>query len=103
MEILSILTETKKTLSALATLYKRCVAINNRFLVKKTEKFSEKPFDETTIKDFVEGIDINHWEEIQDVVIHQLTQAESVIKALYERNLVEALLTKKLQMVNFGR
>lgn len=103
MEFLSIITGTTKTLSALATLYKGCLAVNSRFLVKKIEKFSEKPFDEDVVKNFVEGIDINRWEEIQDLVIHQLTQAESVIKALYERNLVEALLTKKISDAEFWK
>ena len=36
-------------------------------------------------------------------VIHQLTQAESVVKACYERNLVEALLTRKITDADFGR
>lgn len=103
MEILSILTGTTKTLSALATLYKGCVAINSRFIVKKIEKFSERPFDEDVVKGFIEKIDINRWEEIQDLVIHQLTQAESVIKAIYERNLVEALLTKRISDAEFWR
>ena len=42
MEFLSIIAGTTKTLSVLASLYKGCVAINNHFLVKKIEKFSEK-------------------------------------------------------------
>lgn len=103
MEFLSILTGTTKTLSALATLYKGCVAVNSRFLVKKIEKFSEKPFDEEVVRNFVEGIDINRWEEIQDLVIHQLTQAESIVKAIYERNLVEALLTRKISDAEFWK
>lgn len=103
MEFLSIITGTTKTLSALASLYKGCLAVNSRFLVKKIEKFSEKPFDEEVVKKFVEGIDINRWEGIQDLVIHQLTQAESVIKALYERNLVEVLLTKKISDAEFWK
>lgn len=103
MEFLSILTGTTKTLSALATLYKGCVALNSRFLVKKIEKFSEKPFDEEIVRNFVKGIDVNRWEEIQDLVIHQLTQAESIIKAIYERNLVEALLTKKISDAEFWK
>lgn len=103
MEFLSIISGTKKTLSVLASLYKGCVAINNHFLVKKIEKFSEKPFDENVVDNFVKSIDIEHWEEIQDLIIHQLTQAESVIKALYERNLVDALLTKKISDGEFWR
>ena len=103
MEFLSILTGTTKTLSALATLYKGCVALNSRFLVKKIEKFSEKPFDEEIVRGFVEGIEINRWEEIQDLVIHQLTQAESVVKAIYERNLVEALLMRKISDAEFWK
>lgn len=103
MEPLSILTGSIKTLSALVSLYKGCVVVNSRFLVKKIEKFSEKPFDEESVKDFVDGIDINRWEEIQDMVIHQLTHAESVIKALYERNLVEALLTHKISDAEFWK
>lgn len=103
MEPLSFITETTKTLSALASLYKGCVAVNSRFLVKKIEKFSEKPFDEDVVRNFVNGIDVNRWEEIQDLVIHQLTQSESVIKALYERNLVESLLVKKISDGEFWR
>ena len=103
MEFLSIITGTTKTLSALASLYKGGLAVNSRFLVKKIEKFSEKPFDEEVVKKFVEGIDINRWEGIQDLVIHQLTQAESVTKALYERNLVEVLLTKKISDAEFWK
>lgn len=96
MEPLSIIPGAKKTLSALATLYNGCKAINDRFVVKKIEKFSEKPFDENVVKNFIEEIDISRWEEIQDSVIHLLTHAETVVKAVYERNLVEALLTKKI-------
>lgn len=103
MELLSILRGTTKTLSALATLYNGCLAVNSRFLVKKIEKFSEKPFDEEVVRNFVEGIDINRWEEIQDLVIHQLTQAESIVKAIYERNLVEALLTRKISDAEFWK
>ena len=103
MEPLSIITGTIKTLSALATLYKGCIAVNSRFLVKKIEKFSEKPFDENVVRNFVEEIDISRWEEIQDLVIHQLTQAESVVKAIYERNLVEALLTRKISDAEFWK
>ena len=103
MEFLSIISGTTKTLSVLASLYKGCVSINNHFLVKKIEKFSEKPFDEDVVENFINSIDSEHWEKIQDLVIHQLTQAESVIKALYERNLVDTLLTKKISDGEFWR
>lgn len=103
MEPLSIINDSIKTLSALATIYKGAVAINNRFIVKKIVKFSEKPFDEKVVQDYVKSIDIYHWEEIQDAIIHQLTQAESVVKAGYERNLVEALLTRKITDADFWR
>ena len=103
MEPLSVIVGTTKTLSALASLYKGCVAVNSRFLLKKIEKFSEKPFDEDVVKNFVEGVDVSRWEEIQDAVIHQLTQAESVIKAIYERNLVESLLIRKITDDEFWR
>lgn len=103
MELLSIISGSIKTLSALATIYKGAVAINNRFIVKKIAKFSEKPFDEKVVHDYVNSIDMDRWEEIQDTIIHQLTQAESVIKACYERNLVEALLTRKISDADFGR
>lgn len=103
MEFLSAITGTTKTLSALATLYKGAVAINSRFIVKKIAAFSEKPFDEKIVQDYVNSIDINRWEEIQDAIIHQLTQAESVVKALYERNLVESLLTHKISDAEFWK
>jgi len=103
MEPLSILTGATKPFAALATLYKSCVAINSRFIVKKIEKFSEKPFDPKVVEGYIKNIGIYHWEEIQDVVIHQLTQAESVVKAVYERNLVEALLTRKITENEFWR
>jgi hypothetical protein len=103
MELLSFLDASKKTLAAIATLYKGAVAINSRFIVKKIAVFSEKPFDENVVHDYVNSIDINRWEEIQDAIIHQLTQAESIIKAIYERNLVEALLTRKITEAEFWR
>ena len=103
MELLAVLTGTKKTLSALTNLYKGCIAVNNRFIIKKIEKFSEKTFDERKVKEFVNGIGIYRWEEIQDLVIHQLTQAESITKAGYERNLVEALLAKRISDAEFWR
>lgn len=103
MEPLSIITGTTKTLSAVASLYRECIAINSRFLVKKIEKFSEKPFKEEDIRKFISGIDIYKWEEIEDAVIHQLTQAESLVKATYERNLVEALLTHEISDSEFWR
>lgn len=103
MEPLSIITGTTKTLSALASLYHGCIAINSRFLAKKIEKFSEKPFEEDVVRNFVRGIDINQWEKIQDGIIHQLTQAESIVKAIYERNLVEALLTHNISDPEFWR
>ena len=103
MEPLSIISGSIKTLSALASLYKGADAINSRFIVKKIAKFSEKPFDEKVVHDYVNSIDMDRWEEIQDSIIHQLTQAESVVKACYERNLVEALLTRKISDADFGR
>ena len=39
MEPLSIINGSIKTLSALATIYKGAVAINNRFIVKKIDEF----------------------------------------------------------------
>lgn len=103
MEPLSIINGSIKTLSALASLYKGAADINSRFIVKKIAKFSEKPFDEKVVQDYVNSIDIYRWEEIQDAIIHQLTQAESVVKAIYERNLVEALLTRKISDGDFWR
>jgi hypothetical protein len=103
MEPLSIIRGSIKTLSALASLYKGADAINSRFIVKKIAKFSEKPFDEKVVQDYINSIDIYRWEEIQDAIIHQLTQAESVVKAIYERNLVEALLARKISDADFWR
>lgn len=103
MDPLSILTGTTKSFAALASLYKSCVAINSRFIAKKIEKFSEKPFEPKIVEDYINSIDIYHWEEIQDAIIHQLTQAESVVKAVYERNLVESLLTRKISDDEFWR
>ena len=103
MEPLSIINGSIKTLSALASLYKGAADINSRFIVKKIAKFSEKPFDEKVVQDYINSIDIYRWEEIQDAIIHQLTQAESVVKAIYERNLVEALLTRKISDGDFWR
>lgn len=103
MELFSFLIGTTKTLSALVSLYKGCVTVNNRFLVKKIEKFSERPFDEAKVNELVNSIGIYRWEEIQDLVIHQLTQAESVTKAGYARNLVEALLAKRISEAEFGK
>ena len=103
MELLSIISGSIKTLSTLATIYKGAESISNRFIVKKILKFSEKPFDEKVVQDYVNSIDIDRWEEIQDTIVHQLTQAESVVKACYERNLVEALLTRKISDADFGR
>ena len=103
MEILTAITGTTKTLSALATLYKGADAIHSRFIVKKIAKFSEKRFDEKVIKDYINKFGIYRWEEIQDAVIHQLTQAESIVKAIYERNLVESLLTRKITDAEFWR
>ncbi len=103
MEPVSILIGTTKLFTALVSLYKSGVALNNRFIVKKIEKFGEKPFDENKVKEFVDGIGIYRWEEIQDLVIHQLTQAESITKAGYERNLVEALLANRISDAEFWR
>ena len=103
MELLSIISGSIKTLTTLASMYNGAEAIKNRFIVKKIVKFSEKPFDENVVQDYVNSIDMDRWEEIQDTIIHQLTQAESVIKACYERNLVEALLTRKITDADFGR
>ncbi|MBR3653944.1 MAG: hypothetical protein IKN62_00725 [Elusimicrobia bacterium] len=103
MELLSTIRGSIKTLSTLATMYNGALAINNRFIVRKIVKFSEKELDEKVIQDYVNSIDIYHWEEIQDAIIHQLTQAESIVKAGYERNLVEALLTRKITDADFWR
>lgn len=103
MELISLFEGSRKTLAALATLYKGAVAINSRFIVKKIAKFSEKEFDKKVVEDYVSSIGIERWEEIQDLIIHQLTQAESVIKAIYERNLIEALLTRKISDAEFWK
>ena len=103
MDPLSILVGTSKSFAALSTLYKSCVSINSRFIVKKIEKFSEKPFDQKVVEDFIKSIGVYQWEEIQDAIIHQLTQAESIVKAGYERNLVESLLTRKVTENEFWR
>lgn len=100
---MSIITGSIKTLTTLASMYNGAEAIKNRFIVKKIVKFSEKPFDENVVQDYVNSIDMERWEEIQDSIIHQLTLAESVIKACYERNLVEALLSRKISDADFGR
>ncbi|WP_295681223.1 hypothetical protein [uncultured Fibrobacter sp.] len=103
LELISFLDGSRKTLSALASLYKEAEIIKSRHIVKKIAKFSEKPFDEKIIQDYVNSIGIDRWEEIQDIVIHQLTQAESVVKAIYERNLVESLLTRRITDAEFWR
>lgn len=103
METLSILIGATKSFTALANLYKSCVEINSRFIVKKIEKFGEKPFDPKVVEDYIKSVDVNLWEEIQDSVIHQLTQAESVVKAIYERKLVESLLTRKITEAEFWK
>ena len=103
MELISLFEGSRKTLAALATLYKGAVAINSRFIVKKIAKFSEKEFDKKVVEDYVNSIGIERWEEIQDAIIHQLTQAESVVKAIYERNLVESLLTRRITDAEFWR
>lgn len=103
MDLVSIVMALPKALSAIFNLYEGCNEVRDRFLIKKIIKFSEKKFDENIVHNFIESIDIDCWENIQEIVIHQLIQAESVVKAIYIRNLVEALLIRKITQKEFWK
>ena len=78
---------------------------HNRFLENKILKFEENPLSEEGQK-FFEDLaqrDGAQLEKIIDQVIHSLTQAESILKATYLRNLLDALCQGKIDWGEFFR
>ena len=78
---------------------------HNHFLENKILKFAENPLSEESRK-FFEDLaqkDGKQLEKIIDQVIHSLTKAESILKATYLRNLLDALCQGKIDWGEFFR
>ena len=92
-----------KTMKVLVDVYKGALSISNFFLMKKISAFYENgDFAEDLLEKF-KSQSIQEWESVQDIIIHSLTQAESIDKARYTRMLVNALLNKEIEFVEFER
>ena len=102
MEITSSLKACQITAGAVSELYKGSKALSDKFLMRKIEAFAKEPFSEKS-KKFINKIDADKFEEIQEQIIHVLTQAESVIKALYAKRLTEAYCEQNIDWSTYCR
>lgn len=99
---LTTLAACKLTAQAIASIYKGAKTISDVFLARKIEKFAEEPFSEKS-KEYINSMDVNKFEELQEQIIHSLTHAESVLKALYVKNLTSAYCENKIDWSTFCR
>ena len=101
-DIISILEASKLTAKAVVQMYKGAKSLSDIFLTKKIENFGNAPFSEKAQK-FIEEMNPDKFEELQEQIIHSITQAESVIKAIYIKNLTKAYCEEKITWQAFCR
>jgi hypothetical protein len=101
-EIIAILKASKLTANAVVSMYRGAATISNIFLAKKIEKFGKAPFSKRG-KKFIRDMNPDKFEKLQEQIIHSLTQAESVLKALYIKKLTEAYCEEKINWLTFCR
>ena len=101
-EIIAILKASKLTANAVVSMYRGAATISNIFLAKKIEKFGKAPFSKRG-KKFIRDMNPDKFEKLQEQIIHSLTQAESVLKALYIKKLTEAYCEEKINWSTFCR
>lgn len=103
MEILATTLSGIELFQTLKSVWDGYKAVKDRFMVRKIVAFGQKAFDNETITNYMQKIESDVWQRIEDSVVHALTQAEDVQKAEYERNLVQALLIHKITEAEFFR
>ena len=86
-------------------LYTAAKTAENTFLMHKIQKFEENPLSEKSQKflDELDEKDGNKLVEIQEQIIHTLTQSESILKAICLKNLLNALCQGKVDWSTFFR
>lgn len=102
MNLIATLETCKLTSQALLDMYKGVKTISDVFLARKIEKFAEEPFSEKSQK-FIDEMEREKFQELQDQIIHALTQAESTIKAMYLKKMTEAYCEKRIDWLTFCR
>jgi hypothetical protein len=90
------------TLKGIAQLYKGAEHVSNRFLMKKIEAFCKEPQSELS-KKFLESLSREKFEDLQDLLMHTLNSAESVLKSMYLRKLMNSLCEGKIKWLEFGK
>lgn len=93
---------TLTALKAVKTFYDAASYARNRFLMKKIEAFGADPQNETS-KEFLCSLSLEKFEELQDILMHSLNSAETVVKAMYLRKLMNALCEKRITWLQFGK
>lgn len=89
-------------LKAVKLLYDGAKHISNRFLIKKIEAFGKDPHSEPA-KEFLSSLSVEKFEELQDLLMHNLNSAESVVKAQYLRKLMNSLCEGRINWLQFGK
>lgn len=92
----------KITAQAVRAMYESAKIASNVFLARKIKKFAEEPFSEKSRK-FIDEMEREKFQELQDQIIHALTQAESTIKAMYLKKMTEAYCEKRIDWLTFCR
>lgn len=101
-EVVAVLKACKLTATVIVNMYKGAQAISDIFLTRKIEKFAEKSFSEES-KKYIEEMSDEKFEQFLEQIIHTLTHAETVIKAMYVKNLTEAYCNQKINWNTFCR
>ncbi len=99
---LTTLAACKLTAQAIASMYKGAKTISDVFLARKIEKFAEEPFSEKSLL-YINNLDAQKFERLQEQLIHALTHAETAVKALYVKNLTEAHCRGDIDWLTFCR
>ena len=89
-------------LKSVKLLYEAAKYAKNRFLMKKIEAFGANPQSESS-KKFLCTLTPEKFEELQDLLMHSLNSAETVIKATYLRKLMNALSEGRINWQQFGK
>ena len=88
---------------AIKSVWKGYRKVKDSFMVRKIATFGKKPFEEDAVENYIQNVNSDVWQRIQDSAVHALTQAEDLKKAEYERNLVRSLLLREITEQDFFR
>jgi len=99
---LATLSTCKLTAQTVMCMYNAAKIASNLFLTHKIENFAKEPFSEKSLN-YISEMDQSKFEELEQQIIHALTHAESVVKAIYVKNLTEAHCRGDIDWLTFCR